>query len=306
MADDLGAVVETDRRTFALWPEGPPATPFEAGEEQVYEGVDASGRATPMLRNVSEPTITAYAPAPGAANGVGVIVCPGGGWRILANQHEGTEVAEALAARGYTAFLLKYRLLPTAGDPRQFAEEAAALAATVAAKRPGATAPRSLADISDADPIRLGRAMAAEDGRRALALVRQRAADFGVDPARVGIMGFSAGAFLALDVALDPGGDPVAFVAPIYGGDIAGRTVGPQAPPHFTAVAQDDTLFFRMVETTHGAWCDADRPSELHVFTRGSHGFGMAPMGLPVVRWWDLFLAWLDDLRAADRGDTAD
>ncbi len=301
MADDLTALVDLDATAFALWPEGPPASPFEIQAEQAFEHIDASGRATRMLRNVSEPTLSVYAPPPGEANGMGVIVCPGGGWRLLANQHEGTEVAQALAARGYTAFLLKYRLLPTPPDPERFAKEAAEMAATVSARRPGATAPRSLAEITDAPPVRLGREMAAQDGRRALALVRQRAAEFAIDPARVGAIGFSAGAFLVLDVALDPGGEPLAFVAPIYGGDVAGRTVGPAAPPHFTAVTQEDTLFVRMVETTHGAWCDADRPSELHVFTRGAHGFGMAPVGLPVTRWWDLFLAWLDDLRVQGR-----
>jgi hypothetical protein len=67
------------------------------------------------------------------------------------------------------------------------------------------------------------------------------------------------------------------------------------APPLFTAVAQDDVLM-RIVQGVQGAWTEADRPSEHHVFARGAHGFGMVPQGMPSDRWTDLFLAWLRDL----------
>jgi acetyl esterase/lipase len=109
------------------------------------------------------------------------------------------------------------------------------------------------------------------------------------------MIGFSAGAFLVADVALDPGGEPLAFVAPIYGGETRGQAVPADAPPLFTVVAQDDRLLFHMVEGLYLDWSAADRPAELHVFTRGGHGFGMTRLGLPVDRWIDLFELWLKD-----------
>ena len=101
MPDDLSLA------EIALWPDGPSRGLPGVGAEIAYRNSVPGGRMTTMLRNVSTPTLTAYRPDPAKANGVGVIICPGGGWRILAWEHEGTVVAEWLAARGYTAFLLK-------------------------------------------------------------------------------------------------------------------------------------------------------------------------------------------------------
>jgi len=109
------------------------------------------------------------------------------------------------------------------------------------------------------------------------------------------MLGFSAGAFLAVDVALDPRAEQVAFIAPIYGGETRGAPVPADAPPLFTAVAQDDILV-RIVEGLHADWSTADRPSEVHVFARGGHGFGMVQQGLPSDRWTDLFWTWVEDL----------
>ena len=109
------------------------------------------------------------------------------------------------------------------------------------------------------------------------------------------MLGFSAGAFLIVDVALDPRADQVAFIAPIYGGETQGAPVPADAPPLFTAVAQDDILV-RIVEGLHADWAAADRPSELHEFRRGGHGFGTVRQGLPSDSWTDLFIAWVRDL----------
>jgi acetyl esterase/lipase len=87
----------------------------------------------------------------------------------------------------------------------------------------------------------------------------------------------------------------VAFIAPIYGGETQGAPVPADAPPLFTAVAQDD-LLVKIVEDLHADWTAADRPAELHAFARGAHGFGMVRQGLPSDRWTDLFLAWVEDL----------
>jgi acetyl esterase/lipase len=247
-----------------------------------------------MLRNVSDPTLTVFRPE--KPNGVGVIVAPGGGWRILAWQHEGIDVARWLAARGYTAFLLKYRVGATPASDADFVAGMQAQEARLAAPVPGRDAPRAMKDIVPAEMIRAPREAAAEDGRRAVAVVRARAKEWDIAADKIGMIGFSAGAFLVADIAVDPRGAPLAFVAPIYGGETQGRDVPADAPPLFTVIAQDDRLLFRVVEGLYAEWSSADRPAELHIFTRGSHGFGMVKQGLPVDRWIDLFGDWLGDL----------
>jgi dienelactone hydrolase len=137
------------------------------------------------------------------------------------------------------------------------------------------------------------REVAADDGRRAVQIVRARAAEWGVT--KLGMIGFSAGAFLAADVATDPRGAALDFVAPIYGGETRGRPVPADAPPLFTCIAHDDRMLFHMVEGLYLDWSAADRPAEIHIFRRGAHGFGMVRQGLPSDRWIDLFGDWLAD-----------
>jgi acetyl esterase/lipase len=175
------------------------------------------GPETDMLRNVSDPSLTVFAPAPAKANGVGVIVCLGGAWRVLAWEHEGITPARWLAARGYTALLLKYRVRGSPSDPAEFAAQVSKMAASMPTAIPDAKAPRTLADGMRDETVPRAREVAAEDGRRAVEIVRARAAEWGVKPNRIGMIGFSAGAFLAADLAMDPRGAPLAFVAPIYG-----------------------------------------------------------------------------------------
>ena len=222
-----------------------------------------------------------------------MIVAPGGGWKILAWQHEGIDAAYWLAERGYTAFLLKYRLLGTPDDPDAFAATrvpSPKLLEMIAAKPP-----RAIAELMRDETFHHAREVAADDGRRALEIIRQRAAEWGMKPDRVGMIGFSAGAFLAADVAMNPGGAPLAFVAPIYGGETSSRPVPADAPPLFTCIAQDDRMLFKVVEGLYADWSNADRPAELHIFAKGGHGFGMFKRGLPVDRWIDLLEDWLVD-----------
>jgi dienelactone hydrolase len=278
-----------------LWADGPPSSLPDVGPEITFASPPAFGPETIMLRNVSDPSLTVFTPNPAKANGVGVIVCPGGVWRVLAWEQEGINPARWLAARGYTAFLLKYRVRGTPPDPAAFAETTAKRFANMPKMIPGAKAPRTLADGLPDESIPRAREIAAEDGRRALEIVRGRAAEWGVKPDRIGMIGFSAGAFLATDLAMDPRGAPLAFVATIYGGETQGRPVPADAPPLFAAVAQDDRMMFRVVEGLHADWSSADRPAELHTFTRGGHGFGVSKRGLPVDRWSDLLGDWLAD-----------
>jgi acetyl esterase/lipase len=281
-----------------LWPDGAPEpTASGPGPEQVFHQPVPDGRKTPMLRNVVTPTLTVYRPDAAKANGVGVIVAPGGGWRILAWEHEGTDLTAWLTARGYTAFLLKYRLMGTAPDPTEFARQSEETSKQLAARFAAGELPKSLGDVIRDPRMTAAQNAANNDGRRALAIIRERAAEWGVKPDRVGMIGFSAGAFLTADVAMNPGGAPLAFAAPIYGGTTGGRPVPNDAPPFFSAVTEDDRLLLRSVQQLYLDWSKAGRPAEFHVFARGGHGFGMARQGLPVDRWIDLFGEWL-----ADRG----
>jgi acetyl esterase/lipase len=280
--------------TIRLWPDGPPSAIDGVPDEVAYPVTAGVAKGTTFLRNVSDPTLAVFAPPEGTANGVGVIVVPGGGWTILAWVHEGLDVARWLAAAGYTAFLLKYRV--QASDPDQAAFEAAmaAMDSIHADTLPTARRPGAIADLIATDAYLQARAAAADDGRRAITIVRELAPRYGLRPEAIGMVGFSAGAFLAVDVALDPRDEPLAFIAPIYGGETRGAAVPPDAPPLFTAVAHDDILR-RVVEGVYLDWSAADRPAELHVFGRGGHGFGMVAQGMPSDRWIDLLLAWLDD-----------
>lgn len=297
MSDDAGAIAASAAlEVVRLWPDGPPDPLAGVGPESTFQAPAADGPETTMLRNVSDATITVYRPDPAKANGTGVILCPGGGWRILAWQHEGIDLANWLTARGYTAFLLKYRLMGTPADPAEFASAMAAMAARGAGEVSAAKAPRAIADVIRDPEHHKAIDAANTDGRRALELVRSRAGAWGVSADRIGMIGFSAGAFLTASVALNPGGAPLAFAAPIYGGETGGRAVPTDAPPLFTAIAQDDRLLFKVVEGLYADWSNADRPAELHIFKRGGHGFGMVRRGLPVDRWIDLFGDWLADL----------
>jgi len=279
-----------------LWPDGPPSTTLPGvGPEGTFSSPAFSGHETSMLRNVSDPSLTVFAPDPANANGVGVIVCPGGAWRVLAWDHEGVEPARWLAARGYTAFLLKYRVRGTPTDPAEFAEAITKRLSDMPTKILGADAPRAMADAMPDPTLPLAREIAAEDGRRAVEIVREHAAEWAIGRDRIGMIGFSAGAFLVTDLAMDARAAPLAFVAPIYGGETQGRPPPADAPPMFTAVAQDDRMMFRIVESLYADWTSADRPAELHVFTRGGHGFGMGQRGLPVDRWAELLGDWLAD-----------
>jgi acetyl esterase/lipase len=278
-----------------LWPDGPPTQIDDVPDEAELEVPDGIAKGTTFLRNISEPTLTVFRPAEVTANGEAVIVVPGGGWTINAWTHEGLDVAGWLTGLGYTAFLLKYRVQATDPDPVAFAAMAAATDRALTAIASSAK-PRAIADLISTESYLQARAACADDGRRAIEIVRAEADRFGIRTDTLGMIGFSAGAFLAVDIAVDPRAPQLAFIAPIYGGETRGAPVPDDAPPLFTAVAQDDVLV-KIVEGLHSDWSDANRSSELHEFARGGHGFGMIEQGLPSDRWTDLFLAWLRDLR---------
>lgn len=285
--------------TFRLWPEGPPTQIEDVPPEVAYTVSAGIAAGTTFVRNISDPTLSVFTPS-GAGNGVGLIVVPGGGWTINAWTHEGLDVANWLKSHGYTAFVLKYRVQASDADQKRFESEMSAVDLRLAAGLEGRRFPRQVGDLISTESYLKARAACADDGRRAIEIARTEAHRFGLRPDALGMIGFSAGAFLAVDVALDPRAAPLAFIAPIYGGETRGQPIPEDAPPLFTAVAQNDILV-RIVKGLDADWSTAGRMSELHVFARGAHGFGMIHQGLPSDRWTDLFLAWLDDLNLEGR-----
>jgi len=234
-----------------------------------------------FARNVTEATLTPFLPAPGRASGAAVIVAPGGGFRTLSMENEGWDVARALAARGVAAFVLKYRLNQTPADLQEFARPVQPAAAP---PRPPRTSP---------DRAAAGMAPQIADARAAFALVRSRADEWNVDPDRIGMIGFSAGAMLTMATALtDAEADP-AFLGDIYG-PLSAVEVPAEAPPLFVALAADDPLFpdtdFGLIQS----WRAANRPVEFHYYEQGGHGFGMYQKETTSTGWFEAFVSWLD------------
>lgn len=224
-------------------------------------------------RNVVVPELIPVLPAAGKANGTAIIIAPGGAFRLLSMDNEGFLVADWLAQRGVSAFILKYRLVETPATEAEFA----------LARQRGA-----------ASGARIGTfALAVDDGRRAVQLVREQAANWGVRADRIGMIGFSAGAMATLEVVsgLDATSRPD-FAAMIYG-PMGARPVAADAPPLFLAIAADDPLFANGDFGLVGAWQQARRPVELHFYERGGHGFGMKQQGLSSDRWPEHFWSWL-------------
>jgi acetyl esterase/lipase len=233
-----------------------------------------------VVRNVTQPTLTPILPAKGKANGAAVIVAPGGGFMLLSMDKEGYQVAHWLADHGISAFLLKYRVNPT---PASEAEMAAMTNRMF-------FAPHGAAGLHPLPTSEL----AVADGQQAVRLVRRRAAEWGIDPKRIGMVGFSAGAMTVLQVALKNAADARAdFIAPIYG-PMDAVEVPTNAPAMFVARAADDPLIplgFGLIES----WHKAGAPVELHVYEHGGHGFGASHQGTTSDLWSEQFYAWLKD-----------
>ncbi len=239
-----------------------------------------------FARNVTVATLRPFLPDPSKATGAAVIVAPGGGFRTLSMENEGWNVARALADKGVAAFVLKYRLNQTPADFEAFA-------------RPPAPAPRPAGSPAGAPPAprpspgdmaaRIAPQIA--DANAAFALIRANATKWHVDPDRIGMIGFSAGAMLTMATTLNSREAKPAFIGSIYGG-LSAVDVPPDAPPLFAAIAADDPLFpvgFGLIE----AWRKANRPVELHYYEQGGHGFGMYPKETTSTGWFDAFSKWI-------------
>jgi acetyl esterase/lipase len=266
---------QTGDRITSLYPGAPPGSAHWDWQEQ-----ELKLGANTLVYNVSTPTLTAFEAEPSIANGTAVIVCPGGGFHMLSMDSEGYDVAKWLNGKGITAFVLKYRLVHclTSNPMQEFMS-----------KQPNT--PKFNKDI---EPVV---AMGIADGKAAIAYVRTHAAEFGIDPRKIGIIGFSAGGTVAAGVAFtyDAQSRPD-FVAPIYPyvGSFGDPAVPADAPPMFIAAATDDVFGFQKHCTAlYDKWVDARKPAELHIYAKGNHGFGMRKQNLPTDGWIDRFYEWV-------------
>jgi endo-1,4-beta-xylanase len=262
-----GATGPGDHAVIPLWPAGAPGSEARKNEPEKIVGNSVS--------NIHFPTLTVYLSAPERATGCAVIVCPGGGHRNLVMQKEGYDIAQWLAQHGVSAFVLKNRL----------ANDDATPAGTV-------------------QPYTVERDALA-DAQRALRVVRSRAAEWHLDPARVGIMGFSAGGEVAGLAAMHPdlgraeAADPLdrlearpAFQALIYPGQSQKILPTKGAPPAFLACGADDRPdISESLPKVYLLFKQAGVPVELHIYAAVGHGFGLRPG--PAAGWPDRLLEFL-------------
>lgn len=278
-----------EHTTLNVWPNGAPgAQPSAKPEADMTTPKDnlIAGRRLIRLGNVSTPTLTLYTPA-GNNTGAAVIVFPGGAYTILAIDLEGTEVCDWLTSKGITCVLLKYRV-PGSGP---YPQSAAAL----------------------------------QDAQRAMGIVRAHAAEWKIDPHRIGVLGFSAGGHLAAAISTrfdkrlyDPvdAADQLScrpdFAVIVYPGylAIAEQNFAPnpeihvtgQTPPTFLVQAEDDPVHVENSTVYFLQLKDAKVPAEMHIYAQGGHGYGLRRTELPVTRWPELVETWLHTIHILPAG----
>jgi len=263
-----------DPAELKLWPGGVPGETDEPGETKVQQGNDGVVRVT----YVGDPTITVYRAPAETANGCAVVICPGGGYNILAWDKEGTEIAEWLNSIGVTGIVLKYRV------PRRDKEQ------------------------PHAAPL--------QDAQRAIRLARKKADAWAIDPQRIGILGFSAGGNLTVMAGTHwdkttyekvDDADQLScrpdFMVPIYAAYLGAKDnpwalsplvrVTDKTPPTFMAVTLDDKYRGAHAALLLVELKKAGVPAELHVYANGGHGYGLRPSDNPVCTWPGRCADWM-------------
>jgi len=271
-----------------LWPGTAPGEKGDVGPEQLQPPKAHEEPPVQRLTNVTRPTISLYRPDPAKANGAAVVICPGGGYNILAYNKEGTEVAEWLNSIGVAGVVVKYRV------PRR------------------ADLPKHQAPLQDA--------------QRAVSLVRTHAKDWGINPDRIGVLGFSAGGHLAaatatnfdqrsytpVDAADQASCRPdfAVLVYPAYlleGEQQQGPGLAPEirpsdkTPPVFFAHASDDRHVAENSIALYMALHKLKVPVELHVYGSGGHGFGLRPSDHPSAAWPQQCQRWMQSRGLLDK-----
>ena len=271
--------------TLNLWPHGAPGARPNSGSEvdtTTTKDTQIAGKPVVRLGNVSTPTLTIYAP-PQKNSGAAVVVFPGGSYRILAIDLEGTEVCDWLNTVGITCLLVKYRVPDSGPYPKSSA--------------------------------------ALQDAQRALRIVRSHADQWHIDAQRIGVLGFSAGAHLAAALSThfdqrlyDPmdASDKVScrpdFAVIIYPGylALAEQSFAPnpeihvtsQTPPSFIVQAEDDPVHVENSTVYFLALKNAKVPAEMHLYANGGHGYGLRRTDLPITDWPKLVQTWLQTIHA--------
>jgi acetyl esterase/lipase len=270
--------------TLLVWPKAAPGAPSNPEPEidtTTPKDNLIAGKPLVRLGNVSAPTLTLYTPT-GKNIGAAVVVFPGGGYRILAIDLEGTEVCDWLTSSGITCVLLKYRVPDTGPYPKS--------------------------------------AAALQDAQRAFGIVRSHAAEWHIDPQRIGVLGFSAGAHLAAALsthfdqrlyepidAADKLSCRPDFAVIVYPGylAIAEQNFAPNSeiqvtektPPSFIVQAEDDPVHVENSTVYFLALKNAKVPAELHIYAEGGHGYGLRRTALPVTTWPQLVESWLHTIQ---------
>lgn len=276
---------------IVLWPAGAPNEPAPSvqtiGEEHdATKPSDAQIAGQPVVRwaNVRQPTLTIYSPEASRNTGMCLLVCPGGGYHILAMDLEGTEVCEWLNSIGVTGALLKYRVPRREGLPKHAA------------------------------PM--------QDAQRAMGILRQRAQEFAINPGRIGMLGFSAGGHLTAAVSTNDSQRQYSavddadrqscrpdFAVLIYPGGLIDTATGRlstelkvdhETPPTFLAMTADDPVGPEGLLVYAGALKKAGVPVELHLYPRGGHGYGLRRTEVAATSWPDRLAEWLKDQQPSD------
>jgi acetyl esterase/lipase len=233
------------------------------------------------VRNITKPTLTPFLPKKGKGNGAAVLVIPGGGFQFVSISNEGWPVAKWLADRGVAAFVLKYRVEQTPDSEAEFSK-----VMTARFQAPRDDKGPSLEMFKTID-------LARADAQTALRMIRAGATKWGIDPKRVGMLGFSAGAMttMATTFANVPDARPD-FIAPIYG-FMTAVTPPPSPQPMFAALASDDPLFNKQGFGLIESWQKAGGSVEFHYYQGGNHGFGAQKKGTTSDLWFDQYMAWM-------------
>jgi acetyl esterase/lipase len=265
-----GQQLAVPQREIALYPGAAPGSENWNWSER--QTTTSSGM--PMVQNVVHPVLQYYPAEKTNAAGTAMIIAPGGGFRNLMMSYEGVDIAGRLNALGIDAFILKYRLTYTPGGPGGSVGEH----------------PQQGQNV---------RELAGADGQQAVRIVRQHAAEYGVRPDRIGMIGYSAGGAVLLSAVTGPVDSRPNFAAPIYAaGAETAKPPTDSAPPLFIAVASDDqAVGWQGSIDLYTAWRKANIPVELHVFQTGQHGFtkkgGGADHYLDRLQEWLRINGWL-------------